>query len=203
MSEMEEEYHKVLQLIQEGVISAEEGAKLLDALDWGSKPDDQPENGTLPESRSLAGEADAFQGGPPAWIHWAWVYVLTGGVVILGLAGIATTLLVQGGSRLGWLVCTLPLIAFGALVVALAWWSRTARWLHVRIRDEGTRVNFSLPLPLRPAAWLVRLARPWVPQLRDTPVDELILSMAEMEEEGILALEVSEGDGEEVQVYFG
>ena len=82
-------------------------------------------------------------------------------------------------------------------------WSRTARWLHVRIRDEGTRVNFSLPLPLRPAAWLVRLARPWVPQLRDTPVDELILSMAEMEEEGILALEVSEGDGEEVQVYFG
>jgi hypothetical protein len=88
-------------------------------------------------------------------------------------------------------------------VVALAWWSRTARWLHVRIRDEGTRINFSLPLPLSPAAWLVRLARPWVPQLRDTPVDELILSMAEMEDEGILALEVNEGEGEEVQVYFG
>ena len=203
MNEMGEEYHKVLQLIQEGVISAEEGAKLLDALDWGSKPDDQPENGTLMEWQSSPKESEALQGGPPAWIHWAWVYVLAGGVVILGLAGIATTLLVQGGSRLAWLVCTLPLIACGALVVALAWWSRTARWLHVRIRDEGTRINFSLPLPLRPAAWLVRLARPWVPQLRDTPVDELIVSMAEMEEEGILALEVSEGDGEEVQVYFG
>ncbi len=41
----------------------------------------------------------------------------------------------------------------------------------------------SLPLPLRPAAWALRLARPWVPQLKDTAVDELILSLAEADVE--------------------
>ena len=61
-----------------------------------------------------------------------------------------------------------------------------------------------MPLPLRPAAWLVRLARPFVPQFRETAVDELILSLAEMDnEEGLLVVDVDEGEGERVQIYFG
>jgi hypothetical protein len=76
--------------------------------------------------------------------------------------------------------------------------------LHVRVRDGEKRINISLPLPLRLAAWGVRLARPWVPQLRDTAVDELILSLAEADsQEGILAVEVNEGADEQVRVYLG
>jgi CHASE2 domain-containing sensor protein len=97
-----------------------------------------------------------------------------------------------------------PLLIFGALVAGLTWWSRTARWLHVRVREEEQRINISLPLPLRPAAWALRLARPWVPQLKDTAVDELILSLAEADvEEEILIVEVDEGEGEQVEVRIG
>jgi hypothetical protein len=38
--------------------------------------------------------------------------------------------------------------------------------------------------------------------MQDIPVDQMILALAEMKEEGPLAVEVSEG-GEEVQVYLG
>jgi len=217
---MEESRLKILHMIQDGVISAEEGETLLDALDGDREPGDHPEMARFTETVGSTGAAypagntslgesvvdEATQplpAGPPRWVRQIWIYPLAGGVLLLALTGVVTALLVQGGDRLGWLVCSLPLMVFGALVVALAWWSRTARWLHVRIHDAGTRINFSLPLPLRPVAWLARLARPWVPQLRDTVIDELILSLAELGEEDVLALEVNEGEGEEVWVYFG
>ena len=132
------------------------------------------------------------------------IYPLVGGVALLALMGYFTDQLVDSGEKLGWLACTIPLMVFGGLLAALAWWSSQARWLHLRVRDEGKQIKISLPLPLRPAAWLVRLARPWVPQFQETAVDELILSLDELDnDEGILVVQVDEGEGEQVQVYFG
>ncbi len=197
---MDEAYLKILQMIQDGTISAEEGARLLDALGQGPQPADQPAVETSPSEGAPA----AAPVGPPSWARWAWVYPLAAGLGLLAIAGIFTGLVMRDGRQLGWLVCTLPPMILGALVMALAWWSRSARWLHVRVRDGEKRINVSLPLPLRLAAWGVRLARPWVPQLRDTAVDELILSLAETDSrEGILAVEVNEGVDEQVRVYLG
>ena len=202
MTEMNEAYLKILRMIEHGTISAEEGAMLLDALDSGSRLEAQPAHESLEGRGTTVNENEYRPSGPPVWAQQLWMYLVVGGVVLAGLAGMATALLVQGGSHMGWLVCTLPLIVSGALVMALAWWSRTSRWLHVRVRDEETQFRFSLPLPLRPAAWLARLARPWVPQMRDVPLDELILALADLEEQDILAVEVND-EGEEVQVYLG
>jgi hypothetical protein len=197
---MDSAYLKVLQMIQDGTISAEEGAKLLDALGQGPQPADQPAGETLPHESA----ATIAPVGPPSWARWAWVYPLAAGLGLLAIAGIFTGLVMRDGRQLGWLACTLPPMILGALVMALAWWSRSARWLHVRVRDGEKRINISLPLPLRLAAWGVRMARPWVPQLQDTAVDELILSLAEADsQEGILAVEVNEGADEQVRVYLG
>jgi hypothetical protein len=207
-------------MIQDGVICAEEGEKLLDALggEAGSNvlpvmtaatflPNDsssKPQDGDIGLGTGVLDDGPpVHQAGPPVWARRLWVYPLAGGVIIIGIAGMVTPLLVRDGSRLGWLACTLPLMIFGALVVALASWSRTARWLHVRVRDQETRFNFSLPLPLRAAAWLAHLALPWVPPLRETAIDELILSLADMQDEDVLVVEVSEGEDEEVLVYLG
>jgi hypothetical protein len=197
---MDDAYLKVLQMIQDGTISAEEGARLLDAL--GQEP--QSANQPTGETSSDEDAAVAAPVGPPSWARWAWVYPLAAGLGLLAVAGVFTGLVMRDGRQLGWLVCTLPPMVLGALVMALAWWSRSARWLHVRVRDGEKRINVSLPLPLRLAAWGVRLARPWVPQLQDTAVDELILSLAETDiQEGILAVEVNEGVDEQVRVYLG
>ena len=92
------------------------------------------------------------------------------------------------------------------LVAGLTWWSRTARWLHVRVREEDDRVDISLPLPLQLAAWALRLARPWVPQLKGTAIDEAILALADLDTGGeeMLVVEVDDTEsGEQVEIRIG
>jgi hypothetical protein len=83
---------------------------------------------------------------------------------------------------------------------------RTARWFSLRVRDrDGTNIALALPLPLGPIAWILRTLRPFVPQLRETGVDELIQSLHEEVRDGqpfVVDVEDDE-DGERVQVYFG
>jgi hypothetical protein len=200
--EMDETHLEILRMIEHGTISAEEGEMLLEALDAGSKPKVESVNSFPQEPRATDETSETLPSGPPAWAQGAWIILLTGAVSLIGLAGMVTALLVTATGRPGWLVCSLPLMLIGVLAAVVALWSRTARWLHVRMRDQNTRFRISLPLPLRPAAWLARLARPFVPKLQEIPVDQMILALAEMEGEGPMTVEVSE-PGEEVQVYLG
>jgi hypothetical protein len=205
---MSEPTLKVLKMIEEGTITAEEGERLLAALKTGSQEVDEGgmEVGPPPPPPSPPPDPEIEPvpvGPPPFWTH-VWIYPLVTGIALLAGMGYLTNLLITGGEKLGWLICTIPLALFGGLVALLAWWSTYSRWLHVRIQDDGKKINISLPLPLRPAAWLVRLVRPFVPQLQEVPVDEFILSLANLDnEEGLLVVDVDEGKGEKVQVYFG
>jgi hypothetical protein len=200
--EMDETHLEILRMIEHRIISAEEGEMLLEALDAGPGPKVEASDSSLPVSPTTPEEIETWPSGPPAWAQGAWIVLLTGGVLLIGLAAMGTVLLVAVTSRPGWVICSLPLMLMGALAIVVASWSRTARWLHVRVRDQDTRFRISLPLPLRPAAWLARLARPFVPKMQDIPVEHVILALAEMDGEGFLSVQVSEA-GEEVQVYFG
>jgi len=205
-ADMEDPYLKVLQMIENGTLTAAEGEKLLAAMetepaDTSATSSPPPEVVAPPE---VLPESPPPSGPPRVW-RLIWVYPMIGGLIFLALAGLLTGTLIQGGKALGWLACTIPLMLLGTLVAVLAWWSRTARWLHVSVRGKDQNVRISLPLPLHLAAWALRLARPWVPQLRETALDEVILSLAEVDtSEGPLSVEVNdEEDGEEVRVYIG
>jgi hypothetical protein len=202
---MDEAQLKVLQMVQRGAISAEEAEELLSALDGEAQSGGPPEAASSSAHPPSTGEATT-RTGPPRWWQRAWVYVLGGGTVLAALALAFTITIAQGGSHLGWLACTLPLLILGVLVMVLTWWSRSARWLHVRVREEGQRVNISLPLPLRPAVWALRLARPWVPKLRETAIDEVILSLADADiaDQEMLVVEVDDAEAaEQVEVRIG
>jgi hypothetical protein len=89
---------------------------------------------------------------------------------------------------------------------ALVRWLWRAHWLSVRVRQsDGPNIFVALPLPLGPIAWILRIARPFVPQLDETGADELLLAMRdEMRDGRPLLVEVDEGEGgEQVQVYIG
>lgn len=192
---MEDVYLKILQMIENGTLSAAEGEKLLDALEG---------EAAVPAPAAEPAEPIPPAGPPRAWQR-LWVYPAFGGLLLLAAMGLLTANLVREGERLGWLACTVPLMLLGTLVGALAWWSRNARWLHLAVRGKKERIRFSFPLPLRLTAWVLRLLRPWIPQLRETAVDEVILSLAEVDvSEGPLSVEVNdEEDGEEVRIYIG
>jgi hypothetical protein len=127
-----------------------------------------------------------------------------GAVLILGLT--VMSLVYATDAATGWRVCGwLPMI-LGLVLMLLAWWSRRARWLHLRISKAGRReVAFSIPLPLTLVACGLHAAQFLVPQLKETGVDDLIIALRDsMTGDEPLFVDVQdEEEGERVQVYIG
>jgi hypothetical protein len=193
---MEEERKAILNRVAAGELSVAEAAELLAAM------------GPVETRGVETGVEDALDGRPAPETHWRryWIYPLVAGGGVLLLGTLAMTLVNITGAAHGWLVCGwLPMIGgFGIMVLAL--WSWQARWLHVRIREGGRRtIAFSFPLPLTLAVWVLRIAQPFVPQLADTGVDDLLIALrdGDLGDEPIAIDVQDDGRGEQVQVYFG
>jgi hypothetical protein len=197
---MESEHREVLRLVQEGKVSAEEAARLLEAMgDEEEAAESAPAEVVIsPHERQTLAEEIA-----PSTRRPYWAYILLFG---LGwtLVGASLTLRANGT---WWLVLAIPFLLVGLAILTFGIASRGATWLSVRISDSGGRSKIALdfPVPLTLAAWGVGIARPFVPQLRDTAVDELILSLRDGGAKGevLLVDVVDDEDGERVQVRFG
>lgn len=214
---MEEERKRILELLGRGQISVDDAERLLRALA-------QPQEEAVPEGAAAAGTqtvapavaepaaratpetVQSAPGEPPASWRRYWIWPLLAGGTVLLIGALIMGLVYATGAAPGWRVCGwLPMI-MGLSAMVLAWWSRTATWLHLRISEPGSRrLAISLPLPLTLAAWALRLARPYVPQLKDTAVDELILTLRDSGGAGQpLYIDVAdEEEGEHVQIYIG
>jgi hypothetical protein len=185
----------ILRRLQAGEIDAATAAQLLSE----AAPAAEPETG---EDIRVVEEA-----GQTPRAHWRryWVYPAAAGAVVLALGLFVVTIITAAGRGRGWLVCGWPLLVLGALVLVLSVWSRWTRWLHVRIREKGgKRIAISFPLPLGPAAWILRIVQPFVPKLKNTGLDDLIIAMRHSKQDELLHVQVQEGEDEDqVEVYIG
>jgi hypothetical protein len=190
----------VLKKIKAGQLSTDEALQLLDTLNEQVPPGQQP---IVPvEQTSRADHPDVA-----AW----WIYPTAAGAVIMAVGAPLMALGFTGRAAMFWALCCgwIPFL-FGLAVLTVGVWSHSARWLHLRIENTYTgtrRVALSLPLPLTLGVWILRLIRPFVPQLNETAVDELIAAVHEAWREGDDApifIEVQDDDnGERVTVYVG
>ncbi|MDY6876629.1 MAG: hypothetical protein SWK90_10585 [Chloroflexota bacterium] len=180
---------RILELIETREISVEEGARRLKALAEGTDP-----LATLAASVSR-----------PALVRVVWRAVFWSGVVMMAGGGLLVAAVYAWEIAPGWQTCGWVLFTLGLLVLMIGWWLQRARWLSVRVRQSGPNVTLAFPLPLALVAWGLRIAQPFVPQLREMGMDELILALREEVRDGHpFAVEVDEGeDGEQVQIYFG
>jgi hypothetical protein len=95
------------------------------------------------------------------------------------------------------------------VLIVMSWGSRTARWLHVRVRQRPgewpQNIAFSFPIPLRMTAWFLRVFGDFIPGLHGTSVDELIVALGDSTSpENPLYIEVEDDeDGERVEVFIG
>jgi hypothetical protein len=208
-----DERRKILEQIELGEISVEEGARRLEGLSSGpAEPEPSASEGTA--SAGTASEAatpviepveSAPDFTPPAWANAARYAVLWLGVVLTAWGGSllasAYTSEVPSG-RLGW---GWVLFFLGVGGIATGWWLQKASWLYVRVREPGSRpINIALPVPFGLVAGLLRFLGPFIPQLQDTGADEVILAMRdELRAGNPMVVQVDEGeDGEQVEVYF-
>ena len=194
-----DERMRILERIENGEISAAQGMALLEQLV--AQPD--------------VLQVDSIGAAPPPvdpdiarWKRW-WMLPFAIGVGITVIAAALMLSAIQASGYGFWFYCLwLPFLA-GVAVMALSWASRTSRWLHLRVntgQDEWPRrIAFSFPIPVRLTAWLVRTISPYVPQLRNTALDEVILALDENTSDAApFYVDVAEGErGERVQVYLG
>ena len=99
---------------------------------------------------------------------------------------------------------------FAGFAAVVAFLSRRATWLHVRVREkEGRRIAISMPLPLRLANWGIGIARGFVDddtRSHLTMASEFIRAAQDtMREPGAapLFIDVDDDDGDQVEVYIG
>ncbi len=223
----ENERHLILDMIKNGKITAEEGLGLLNALSESEShpPGDESDllasgadEGLVPEQASSnpaqAGrqpESVAHQAGasPPVAARWRswWQYPLWVGVIVTVIGALLMYWALQAyGTGFLFFCAWVPLMA-GVFLMALAWQSRSERWLHLRVEQppgEWPR-RFAISFPVAPVGWFVRTFKGWIPGLQDASVDELLRAVDESTSpDNPLYIEVTEGEhGERVQIFIG
>jgi hypothetical protein len=193
----------VLELIESGQISVEEALRRLEALDRAADAGGAEPRGAPRTSEGVAKPAPAPT--RPRFVRVVWQIVFAAGVAVLAGGGLllARAYGQEGtpGFTWGWVVFTL-----GLLVMGLGWWLRQAGWFTLRVREhDSPAFSIALPLPLGLVIWLLPLVTPFVPQLQEMEVRELILVMRDELREGRpLVIHVDEGEnGDQVEVRFG
>ena len=198
---MNHERMKILKRIEAGEISAEEAVRQISETGAASQA------ATEPEAARVESEPAASSPPPivPRGLAHFWRYPLYAGVGIIVLGAILLYA-VYGASASVWLsLCGWPIFVSGVIITVLAWWLRTARWVHVRVTGKE-HVAISLPLPIKLTAWAFKIAQPFVPQLKDTGVDEIILGLDDSlnkDGEPIYVKVDDDETGEHVQIYIG
>ncbi len=229
----------ILQMIEDGRISADEGLGLLQALKAAESGADTPgfapvfDSTGLPiETLSAPSGDEAIENDPeptraqttfepdqaipetitePAiqkWKRW-WMIPLWIGVTITVFGGLFMYLAQQSSGIGFWFVCASIPFALGLVVIVLAWQSRTAPWLHLRVRQppgkSPQQIAFSFPLPVQSAAWFLRTFSRWIPGAGEKAWDQVILAVGEQANPDhpiIIQVDGAEG-GEKVEIYIG
>lgn len=199
---MNDERLRVLDLIESGQISGEEGVRRLERLSEAETAETSPYAEV--SAPTGAGDRAPAEFSLPGVVRIAWQIVFGVGIAVLAGGGF---LLARAYSRLGTPGLTWGWVVFvlGLVVLLLGWWLQRARWFTLRVREhEGAAFTIALPLPLGLVGWLLRVAEPFVPQLQAVRADQLILAMRdELENDRSFVISVDEGeDGDQVEMYF-
>lgn len=163
------------------------------------------------EVHSHPGQQNQPAGLPPEaekWRRW-WIIPLWIGVGLIVLAGSLMYAALQSSGMGFWFLCAGSAFTFGLIVTVLAWQSRTARWLHLRIQQRPGqspgRIALSFPLPIRLTAWFFRTFRDRIPGMQHTSLDEIILALdhTATPENPVFISVNDEEEGESVQIFIG
>ncbi len=164
----------------------------------------------MPSGGQSQPTSDQASGAKPEFSRWRrfWTIPLWIGVGIT----VASALLMvwaQRASGLGfWFFCAGVPFTLGVILIALAWQTRAAPWLHLRVHqkpgEHPQNIAISLPLPLGISSWFLRTFRHRIPGMEGVSIDEIIATLHQSTSpENPIFIEVEEEDGEQVQIYIG
>jgi len=197
-----EERRKILQMVADGKISAEEAAALMRSLEESAEEEIEVietesasggERVSAPEFDQIRERARLF-----AWIP------LGVGIILTILTSWWMFSIQQKAGLNFWFFCMSMLFFLGVFLIAL---SGASRWLYVNVdrshqTDWPKNITLALPLPLGLAGWFLKN---FGSHLQWDHVDEILMAiLAAKTTSEPLIVNVDEGDGgERVQVFIG
>ena len=207
---MSEERRHILQMIQDGTLSAEEAMDLLAALD----EDDGEVDTAVDVVYSQPLEGDILETNPPNMEKYRnfWKLPFIIALAFLLITGLWLRSLYQsseGAINFGF-ICVWSFFMLAFVVTLLAFFSRRAAWLHVRVKEKkGKRIAISMPLPLGLASWGIKIAHGFVDEKTQAHLNMASEFIGAAKEElkrpdaQPLLIDVDDEDGDQVQVFIG
>lgn len=206
---------QILSMLEQGTITAEEAARLLEATSTAPSTDVEGAAGAQegPSQQAAAVEPSQVIPGTLApdakrWKRLQLIPLAVSLAVLIATAWGLWAVYRAADARItfGWVVLLLLfLLALGATTLSI--WITRAPWLHVRVHQQGGRtIAISLPIPLTLASWGVGIARRYVDEQTTEYLDASAEFIRAMRREGRHSepMMVSvDDDDERVQVYFG
>ena len=209
---------RILEMIENGEISAEEGWQRLQELTVEEAGLGAAE---LP-TRALPGDEDASSmeiiqppdrsadaATMPDFDKWRnyWTIPLWIGVGVSIVFALVMAQAALAGSAF-WALCASLPFALGVMLIAVGWGSRTARWLHLRVQqppgESPQRIVLSFPLPLGLASLALHTFKGFIPDMGGLDLEEMVAAVGRnTSPENPVYINVDEGNGEKVEIYIG
>ena len=204
-----EERQKILQMVEDGKISAEQAASLMHALEEDTAEAEveafEPgsasggEGSAAPEFEEVKRRARNFVM-VPLWI----------GIFITVFSAWGIYSVQQSAGMNFWFFCLLVPLLLGVLLIALGASGQSSKWLYVNVdrryaQDWPRNITLAFPLPWGLTVWFLRNFGHYIRGMKDTSVDEIIQILDATGKAGApLIINASDNeDGENVQVYIG
>jgi hypothetical protein len=203
---MGEAEKRILDMLAEGSITAEEAHELLTALRPAGGVEDAA-GPALPAPASESAKIEAIQPGLQRFRRlWRIPVFIAAGTLLL--SGLGLFLMYQSTAdvaALGFL-CIWSIFLMALLVAAFALLAYRSTWMYLRVEeDDGSRFAFGMPLPLNLAGWFIRIARPFVPKDQAGHLDTAAAFVSVMREDpgaDPIFIDVEDED-DKVQIYIG
>ena len=206
-----EERRKILQMVQDGKISAEQASSLMRALEEDADPT-EPEVEVLETGAAFSSEssdAPEFEEIKARARRFAMIPLWIGVVLTVFSAWGIYSIQQRAGLNFWFFFLMFPLL-LGVLLIALGAGSQTSRWLYVNVdrrhtHDGPRNITLGFPLPLGLVAWFLRTFGNNIQGMRNTNVDEIIQILDATGKSGapLIINANDKEDGEHVQVYIG
>ncbi len=209
------ERQQVLKMVEDGKITAEEGLKLMQALDQSATEgldvvETGPGGGVEGEPKSdpdFDRKIDRFRR--------LWIIPLSAGILLTVFSAWWMYAALQSSGMGFWFYFSCLPFLLGVALVAIGFDSRTSRWIYVDVHHTspgGRRQgkpgekpqHILISFPLSPVTWLVSLFGSYIPAEQKGAVDNVmqIISRSTTSDEPLF-VDVHDEEGQRVRVYIG
>ncbi len=215
---VEKAERQILDMVEQGQLSAEEGLRLINAMSG------KTESGSDPDviDKDVQAATDIIFGDGDETVRpripeeerqrmnrlkrW-WVLPFGIGLLVTTLGAIWMYMgYTQNGFGFGFWLAWLPFL-LGIFIVAVSFQTNRSVWLHVRIKqspgETPQRISISLPMPIALTRWFFSAFGNHIPGLKDQPLDNISEILENLSPEEPFYVHVNEEDGEEVEVFIG